>query len=276
MNVIVSVTTTQARLHLFFYAFQSLKRQTFEDFSIVVSLSKDPYLFDQGIDSVPDWMTGGNVEVNFVRNIGPYRKLLPRIMSIGEDDLLVTADDDILYSEDWLKSLVRRAGENPGAIVCCRARVIRKNFLGRFQSYANWDLCAKSGSSMDLLPTGCGGVVFRKSLLDLEFLSDKAYLEYAKTADDVWFKIASLRKNTPVYVDPEIDKKSGYIRHSLGLEKVNLYQSKRANRLHKRVMRKLIEKSRHYFGISSCENDMAWKRSLEYSRQKDSATMNSR
>lgn len=271
MNVIVSVTTTRARLNLFFYALQSLKRQNYEKFSIVVSLSKEPHLFDQGIENVPDWITGNNVQVRSVRNIGPYRKLVPLIMNIADDDLLVTADDDILYSENWLQSLVHRSIENPGAIVCCRARAIKKNLIGRFQSYANWELCEEPATGMDLLPTGCAGVVFRKPLLDLDFLRDEAYLKCAPTADDIWFRIAGLRKNTPVYVDPEIDRGNGYIQHFMGLEKVNLYQFKRARRLHQRLIIKALEKTRHYFGTSSCENDLAWAKALKYSTLTDAA-----
>jgi hypothetical protein len=72
MNVFVSVTTTQKRLGIFYYSLFSLKRQDFNDFQIVVNISREPYLFDDGIENIPDWMVGDNIEVNFVDNIGSY------------------------------------------------------------------------------------------------------------------------------------------------------------------------------------------------------------
>ena len=265
MKVIVSVTTTKARLGLFFYTFQSLKRQNYNNFRISINLSKEPYLFDDGIDVVPDWMTGDNVQINSVNNSGPYRKLLPLIGKIGDDDILVTADDDILYSENWLKRLIDRAIENPEVIVCCRARVVKTNIFGRFQNYSNWEVCLKTEKSAYLLPTCGAGAVFRKDLLDLEFLNDEAYLKYAPTADDIWFRLASIRKNTMVYVDPEIDEGNAYIRHNAGLEQVNLHRPKKRRRLHEQVIIKILNKFNNYFGIPLSKNDFAWRKSVEYS-----------
>lgn len=266
MKLIVSVTTTKARLGIFFYAFQSLKRQAYDNFTIHISLSKEPYLFDEGIEIAPDWMTGANVEVRFVNNSGPYRKLIPLIGEIGDDDIIVTADDDVLYSENWLRRLVERALLHPNYIVCGSARRIRKNILGRFQNYANWPIVSDQTTDINLLPIGCSGIAYRAKLLDLEFVMNEAYLERAPTSDDMWFRLASIRKNTKVYVDPEIDEGNGYIRHSLGLEQVNLHRPSKRRRLYERVIIRLMTRFANYVGIPLSKNDYAWKKSLEYSK----------
>ena len=138
MKVFVSVTTTKKRLDLFFYAFQSLARQSYEDFMIIVNLSKEAYLFDDGIESIPDWMTGENVQVKFVENTGSYRKLLPLLETVGDKDLIITADDDVLYSENWLPRIVSEANKYPDSIVCGGARRISRNVFGSLQNYSNW------------------------------------------------------------------------------------------------------------------------------------------
>jgi hypothetical protein len=265
LKVWVSVTTTKARFGLLFYSLQSLKRQDFADFSIIVNLSEDSYMSAGDIDVVPEWMRGGNVDVCWVDNCRSYQKLLPQILKIGEDDILVTADDDVLYSQTWLSRLVARAVENPDAIVCCRARKIKRNLLGRFQNYSQWGLCMAIERGMDLLPTGCGGAVYRKSLLDLEFLSHKAYRKYAPTADDLWFRLASIRNGVEVYVDPAIDEESGYIQHSGGLQEGNIYWAKAHHRLYGRILMRIGDKVKNYLGVPLCENDVAWRRSWEYS-----------
>ncbi len=269
MKVIIGVTTTKARLGLFFYTLQSLKRQTYDDFTIYINLSKEPYLFDDGIDTVPDWMTGDNIRVNFVDNSGPYRKLIPLLETIGGDDVVVTADDDVLYSENWLKRIVESALLYPNYIVCGRARRIQKNIIGLFQNYANWPLVRDRATNLFLLPIGISGIAYRIGLLDLEFAMDEAYFDYAPTADDMWFRLASIRKNTKVYVDPEIDKENAHIGHLMGLERVNLQRPIEGRRLFERVIIKTISKFINYFGIPLSQNDFAWRRSLEYSKSMD-------
>lgn len=265
MKVFVGVTTTNKRLDLFFYAFQSLVRQNFEGYTVVVNLSKEAYLFDDGIDSIPDWMCGDNVQVNFVENTGSYRKLLPLIATAGEDDLIVTADDDVLYSENWLPRLVSEAIEHPDSIVCGGARRISRNIFGRLQNYSGWPLCTAPETAMDLVPVGVFGVVYRKRLVDLGFITDIAYKVRAPTADDLWFRIASMRKNTPAHVTPEAAQDSAGIKHRMGLDQANMHQKKESRGFIARAGTQLKLELYNYLGLAPSKNDLAWKAATDYS-----------
>jgi hypothetical protein len=268
MKVFVSVTTTKKRLGIFFYGFQSLVRQNYADFEIAVNLSKEPYLFDDGIESIPDWMTGDNVQVNFVENTGSYRKLLPLIKTVGEEDLIVTADDDVLYSENWLSRLVGEAIKHPDSIVCGGARRISRNIFRRLQNYLSWPLCTAPETAMDLIPVGVFGVAYRKRLVDLEFITDVAYKEHAPTADDLWFRIASMRKNTPVHVAPEVALSNRAIKHKMGLEQVNVFQKQESRGFLARAGTQLWLEFYNYLGLAPSKNDLAWKAASKYSECK--------
>jgi cellulose synthase/poly-beta-1,6-N-acetylglucosamine synthase-like glycosyltransferase len=138
-KIIVSITTTFSRLDMLYYSIHSLHRQTVLPNVIFVNISHDAYLMDDGIVNVPDWMRLSSlVIVNYVKNIGSYRKLLPALDFATNDDLIVTADDDVIYGKDWLKSMVAEHVNNPDKIICGSAREIKINILGRFQNYANW------------------------------------------------------------------------------------------------------------------------------------------
>jgi hypothetical protein len=273
LKVSVSVTTTKARLEVFFYALQSLKKQDYDDYSIVVNLSDEPYLFDKGVDAVPDWMTDGRVHVRFVNNSGPYRKLLPVIEEVGEEDIVVTADDDVLYSKHWLRRMIERATSHPGHVVCARARRIQKNIIGRFQNYSNWPLIVEKTEGLLLLPIGCSGVAYRKSLLDMGFILDTAYLDCAPTADDIWFRLASIRKNVKVYVDPEIDVGNSFIQHFMGLQHMNTHTPQPGNgSLLQRETTRVIARLKDYLGIPISGNDLAWKKSLDLIKSRGQLT----
>lgn len=267
MNVFVSVTTTNRRLGLFYYGFQSLVCQNFEDFKILINLSKEAYLFDDGIESIPSWMQGENVQVNFVENTGSYRKLIPLIDTVKDDDLIITADDDVLYSKSWLPGLVNEAVKYPGSIVCGGARRISRNIFGSLQNYSNWTLCTASETAMDLLPVGVFGVAYRKRLIDLDFIKDVAYKEHAPTADDLWFRIASMRKNIPVHVAPEVAFGNAGIEHTMGLNETNM-PKKGSRKFLARATSQLKLEFNNYFGLTPSKNDLAWKAAARYSKTK--------
>jgi hypothetical protein len=243
-----------------------LKKQKYDNYLISINISKDPYLYDDGFEEIPCWMKGKNVHVNFVKNFGPYRKLIPIIDQIDEEALIVTADDDVLYSENWLKEIVETSSLYPSAIVCGMARHIKKNMLGRWQNYANWPLVMGQSLSMELIPIGCAGVAYKKELLDLEFLTDESFLNLAPSADDIWFRQASMRKNAKVYVEPAIGNKNGYIQHSFGLEKKNIYRPNSMGSFYKRLLNRLKAELMNYFGIPLSKNDFAWHAAWNYSQ----------
>ena len=197
-------------------------------------------------------------------NTGSYRKLIPLIKEIDDNDIIVTADDDVLYSEDWLSNIVKITRLHPNMIVCGRARLIKKNIVGRWQNYANWTLVEEPCLAMELLPIGCSGVAYKKKLLDLEFLTNQAYLVCAPTADDIWFRLASMRKGVKVYIDPEIDNKNVYLKHQLGLEQINVHRIKRNKQFYIRGIIRLKTEIMNYFGIPLSKNDFSWLSAWKY------------
>lgn len=266
MSTIVSLTSTFERSHLLFYALQSLLKQSLKPDLMLLTLSNKPYLSDSGFGVLPDWLNNSDVKVAFSQNIGPYRKLLTALEYINTNDIIVTADDDILYGKNWLRNLLEAAYSEPDSIVCCRARTIKKNIFGNWQNYSNWPLINKRIKGCEILPTGCGGVVYRKRLLDLDFLNDHTFMKIAPTADDLWFRMASLRKNVPVAVFPEIDRRNIYLLHGIGLYQVNVNQLNSYSII-SRAYHIIRLRVANYIGINQTKNDFSWDSINKYSRR---------
>lgn len=268
-KIIISCTTTKQRINLLYYMLESLKRQILQPDVIYVNLSKEPYLFDEGISELPSWLNNNDkVVVNFVENTGSYRKLIPLFEQnlVNDNDLIVTADDDILYGENWIKNLVEESDRNPEIMVCCRARRMKKNIFGKYTNYSMWPLINKTDKQINILPTNGSGTVFKKSLLDIDFLLDKKYLELAATTDDLWFKMASMQKNINILVCSYIDRENIYLKHHYGLHEINL--SKRTKFLLKKIYNFSIKKAFDYLGFSFTKNDIAWKKINKYVEEK--------
>lgn len=263
-KIIVSCTTTDKRLQLLYYTLISLSNQRLKPDMIFVNLSKEPYLGDDGIDTLPPWFDEFGVSINWVENTGSFRKLLPIFEKnlANDQDLVITIDDDVLYGENWLEDLVDQNDKHWDAIVCTRGRKIKKNIFGRWENYAKWNLVTKETEGLDILPTGVGGIVYKKSLIDVEFLLDNKFKEVASTTDDLWFKMASYRKHTPVVVCPQINSQNIYLQHQLGLEQINF--NKKTNYIYK-VYNKAFGWIVDWFGVNRTKNDICWDAICKYS-----------
>jgi hypothetical protein len=263
MKVIVSCTTTKKRIPLLSYMLSSIEKQSIKPDKLYINLT-----YEHGLNSilkreVPQIINNNFFEINWTEDIGSYRKLLPIIDFIKEDDLIITADDDVLYGPNWIKQLILLAKKYPYHIICARARNMEKNIFGKWKNYTFWYLIEGEMEGLYILPTGCGGVVYRKNLLDTNFLFDQNFKIIAPTTDDLWFRMASLKKNIHVYVDPKIDKENFYINHNMGLEKININLDR--NRYCQKVFDNTIGIIRDWLGIDASLNDRSWSKIIEYS-----------
>ena len=256
--ILISCTTTQERVDKLFYTIESLKYQNKKPDKIIVNLSKEPYLKDSGIEKIPVWLSeNAKVVVNFVKNTGPYRKLLPVFDMANDDDMIITIDDDVIYHEEWLNKLVTAGEKKRNAIVCGKARVMKKNFFGKWQSYSRWNQLETMEEGHNILPIGCAGILYRKNLIDKEFINNKKFLLLAPTCDDLWFRMASIRMGIEVFADPAIDIGNIYMQHDEGLDVINLNKPARGffNRLYHAFAREYLA----YFGFYHSQNDVAWR-----------------
>ena len=260
-RIIVSCTTTAARLRLLFYALESIKHQSLQPDKVLVNISAAPYLKDEGLCEVPEWVESDLVEVNWVENLGPYRKLLPTLEMSSDEDCVVTMDDDIIYGESWVRSLVERSREYLDHLISARLKKKKKTVYGGWKNYRLWPLIGKAQTGANILPTGGGGVLYRKRFLDLEFLTDRKSQEIAPTTDDLWFRMASLLRGTQVMADPTIGADSLFLSHEQELEEGNLVKSRS---YFSKVKNNTLGILAGHLGVNETQNDRAWDRICEY------------
>ena len=115
-----------------------------------------------------------------------------------ENDVIVTADDDALYPENWLEGLWDTHEKYPGCVCCYRAHEITFEG-GRVAPYQEWYGLSpdKKGPSEALFSVGVGGVLYPAGYFSgIEFDSGKI-MELCPTADDMWLKIVGAQKRIP-------------------------------------------------------------------------------
>lgn len=189
----INITTTSERLELCSATVWSLIMQGVKPDFINVWVSKESYLSDLGIIKTPEWIDKINSVENIVRlrytdNIGPYRKIIPILRESSYEDVIIYADDDVIYLSTWLGKLLAMynsfGGEYP---IASRVRIRNKNFLGGYKSYNLSSICYDNRLlKSDFIITGVGGcVVSKKHFLSKDILLDD-FLSVAPTTDDIW------------------------------------------------------------------------------------------
>ena len=230
LPIIVSLTSIQSKLDDASLTIQSLLAQNVKADKVVLWLSKEPHLLDDGVQEVPESIKSlekDGLEVKWTKNTGSYRKLIPTAKLMNRENcLIVTADDDVIYPEHWLKGLVEEYNKNEGCVICYRGRIMSKSTAlnkwltnKKLKPYMKWlgthEVEDKSqlGPSFEIFPTGKDGVLYPSDKLHEELFNKSIYLTMAPTNDDIWFKAMTMITGTKVkcvesHLDfPEKEKK---------------------------------------------------------------------
>lgn len=264
-QLIVSLTTTSKRLHFCRTTLISLTTQSILPKRIIINVSKEPYLRDEGIkdNSVLSILTSGIpkdlkeiIELRWVKNTGPYRKLIPTLQQADNNDIIITADDDIFYDHDWLKLLVDGFEPDNKIIHAGRVRRKRKNSFGQYTGYVYWPIIKnKEILKDDWIITYGGGAVLCRDWFSNELIGDSSYLDIAPTADDLWYSKLCQHSGLKVKVIPEVLTQLNFIQHNDGLTNHNFSNPK--GRI-STVKHLFFDLPLNYFGIINFGNDIAY------------------
>ncbi len=265
--LIVSLTTTSERLKLCTQTLISLVNQSFKPEKIIVWISSSAYLRDKGICADHQWVREVQaelplVEVRWTDNTGPYRKVLPTLEMCRDEDLVVSADDDIVYGRDWLKKIMAAHLKYPGEIIVGRARQVKRNKLGRETTYLQWPIIREEQVlDRDFVVTFGGGALLPRAAFSFGDILNKDFLEVAPTSDDLWLSRIIESQSTSVRCVPEILEELFFIEHNEGLIKSN---SPSLNTKFQIFLFWLIYKRLGNLGVSICQNDVAYKKTKKY------------
>ena len=139
------------------------------------------------------------LEIRETTALGPHTKLVPALAAFP-DAFIVTADDDVFYPADWLEGLVFSHDAAAPAILCRRAHRLHLGD-GTIAPFGSWDRDVQDAGaarpSVDLIPTGVGGVLYPPRSLHADVLDTALLGRLCPTTDDFWFWWQARRAGTP-------------------------------------------------------------------------------
>ncbi|MDD3744256.1 MAG: glycosyltransferase [Lentimicrobiaceae bacterium] len=211
-RVIVSLTSIKKREEALRETIECLVRQDYPfHYQVRLNISHEPYLMDDGFEEAPAWIRDlqkvnpkCNLQVRFVRNTGPYRKLLPVLRESFDhkcNDIIVTCDDDTKYPSTWLSTLISYHAKF-GGVVAFRGHSIKVDTnVERLCPYSHWQRNReKNYFGLENLPTGKDGILYRPVYFNRGVLDEDRAMKMAPTTDDLWFRWHSILCGVPCYL----------------------------------------------------------------------------
>ena len=199
-QVVISLTSYPARINKIHLCISSILRQEYQPDTVLLYLSKEQ--FPQGETSLPKKLVElkrHGLEICFVEgDIRSYKKIFYAAKKYMES-VLVTADDDVLYPENWLADLVETHEKYSECVVCHRASLMTYDSHGELNLCKNWVSMAPdyAGPDMNLIPIGVGGVLYpARYFANVDFTIENI-LSMCPTSDDIWLKSIALKKEIP-------------------------------------------------------------------------------
>jgi hypothetical protein len=196
-NIIVSLTTHNKRIFDIWLTIESLLNQTLKPNKLILWLAEDE--FDKNfIPLMLKRQQKRGLEIEFCKDLKSYKKLIPSLQKYP-NQLIITADDDIVYPFDLVENLYREYKcTNNDIVLCCRVHKMILDKQNLLLPYNKWQFDYQGQeTSMLIFPTGGGGVLYPPYCFHDDIVKEDLFMNLCPHADDVWFKAMTLLKDIP-------------------------------------------------------------------------------
>ena len=197
--LIVSLTSFPARIKSVDKTINTLLRQRLKPDKVVLWLANEQ--FPQGRDELPKELLDLEklgLEIKWCEDLRSYKKLVPSIREYP-NAVIVTADDDVYYEDDWLESLYNAHLAHPGTII------VRRGVRIEFDGKKFKPLTARKSKTMDMeTPSylnqvlGCAGCLYPPGSLYPDILKPEKFMKLAPTHDDLFFWAMAVLNRTKI------------------------------------------------------------------------------
>ena len=196
-SVIVSLTSYGNRVKgSAVYTVYSLLRQSVRPERVVLWLDEKEF----NSQNLPDdlrFLCDYGLEVRFGKDIGPYTKII-HSLSAFPNKHIITADDDLFYTKNFVEEFVDAHRKHPQAIITGYAKMPMTNGKHQIAPYGEWPEyhhvpASFQYNSATLFPLGWGGVLYPSHVFDDEATNEAVFMSLCPKADDIWLYIMGLR-----------------------------------------------------------------------------------
>lgn len=230
---IVSLTSYPKRIPFVCDAVKSLLNQSAYYKKVILWLAEEQFLNKE--KDLPSELLRlqqcNDFEIKWTKDIKSYKKLIPALIEYP-NDVIVTADDDLLYPNNWLERLLCAHFKQPNYVHALRAHQIKFNAKNNsVMPYKQWDMeLTKSQPSYFNFLTGVAGCLYPPHSLFRTVTDEKTFTSLCPLGDDIWFWAHAVMNRTKINLVTPTLMPLNYVPGSqdgnIPLYKINLDQNK--------------------------------------------------
>lgn len=224
-KIIISLTTYNKRTKTVYKTIESIFNQTIKPDKIVLWLDKNEF----NINNIPKTLKKQikqGLEIDFYHNIKSYKKIVPSLKKYP-NDIIITADDDVLYPKDFIEKLYNAYLLDNSKIYCNYSF----KFLNKY--YRPTTNIKELQYLFTYIGTGAGAL-FPPKILPNEILDEELFTKIAPIHDDIFISTLCMKYNIKIqnvnndymkYIKL-LQKRTVFNTQSIGLVKQNYEQHK--------------------------------------------------
>ncbi len=199
ITVIVSLTSFPARIEYVHIAIKSLMLQSYKPDRIILWLAKEQFPSQILPESLTNLCKYG-LEIKWCDDLYGHKKYYYCIKEQKENEVVITFDDDIIYSVDCIKRLVKKHREFPDCLVCERAQSPKYDSQGEIEKNpGRWRVISDVGCekpSYSLNPSPGGGCLIPYKAFYKDAYNKEIICELAYKNDDLWYMFMAAENGT--------------------------------------------------------------------------------
>jgi len=209
-KIIVSLTSFPYRIKTLHIAIDSILNQTLKPDAVYLYLANEQ--FPNKEKDLPESLLAlekHGLSIKWCSDIKSYKKLIPALHE-HPDDIIVTADDDLIFEKDWLKTLYNSYLAYPADIHAHRItrlyfkdnqnlEIINRELYWAKTNVFDYEGYIKEPSFLNKL-TGGSGALYPPNCFIEDILNEDLFTRLAPTSDDIWFWLMAALKGVKVRV----------------------------------------------------------------------------
>lgn len=206
-QIIVSLTSFPKRIEKVDKVIKTLLIQSKKPDRIILWLSKKEFpKLDNDLPVQLTTLKRYGLQIRWVEeDLKPHKKYYYAMQEFP-NDIVITVDDDMYYHSELVEALYNSYISHPNAISCARVNLIccnEQNVIAYREWKKNFSFFVDM-EAMDLLPVGCGGVLYPPSCFDVKRLCDIDNIQHnCLFQDDLWLKVNELIEGIPTVLVTE-------------------------------------------------------------------------
>lgn len=205
-EIIISLTSIPSRFSTLHLCIERLLNQTLKPDKIILYLGNNTKNIKLTKQLKEQMKRGLTVKYCDDTKLRPHTKYF-YAMQEYHNDIIITVDDDIIYSKKLVEKLMESYKKFPDAVSYVRGHKMTTED-GKIKPYQSWIWEYREKDAMipnnKIFPTGVGGILYPPDCFDEETFDIEKIKELCINNDDIWLKAMELRNNINVV---RVDKK---------------------------------------------------------------------